>query len=321
MICRTRFLIAAPIWKQSPAQYVLFVGIILLRTALSGEEDVHHNALKRTFAGAAILIALMGAGCSQAPTPTQAPAGATAAPQATAFMSATPAPTITVDPGGDADAPATYQFSGLQLDKLDNYSAKLTLAFQGTNTSGAPASLTTTSFLNGRRNPFSQMLEMQYDAGGVNTAEIGLGEAASGQFRILITPETAYITQNINTDNEACVSVQSQEASTLVTSLTSFDDLLGTSVPVMNRVDPNEVIANLESRHYHLDTLTNTQFTSGTLDVWVDRASGVVTKLVINGNGTFPNLGTGLMNTQYELLSTLQSVDYSPPDCAPLNQP
>src|SRR3954468_20543106 len=104
--------------------------------------------MKRLFAGASLLIALSVSGCGKAPTATQAPAGATAAQaQATPFMTVTPAPTVTVDPGGDPDAPSTYQFSGLQLDKLDNYSAKLTLAFQGTNTSNAPASLTSTTLL------------------------------------------------------------------------------------------------------------------------------------------------------------------------------
>lgn len=266
------------------------------------------------------LIVLMMAACRPA-APTAVPA--TSAPDVTAAPTDIPEPTATgtLSPEGDPDAPPTYTYSGISVESFDNYGTKVTLAFMGRNPADQTASLTTEALVNGRRNPVSQLLVMNYTGSGVNTAEMGLGDQAQGQFSILVTPQQAYVTQNVNTASEACVSLPAASATPLIASLTSFDDLIGTALPEMGRVEPNEVIAGMESRHYHLDNLVNDKFSGGTVDIWVARDTGVVTRLVINGSGTFPTLGTGTLNASYELTSTQQSVDFSPPaDCAALEQ-
>lgn len=265
------------------------------------------------------LIPLLMAACRPA-NPTAAPA--TEAAQATAApTSAEPTATGTLIPEGDTDAPPTFTYTGVSVESFENYGAQVTLSFMGRNPADQTASLTTDARVNGRKSPFSQLLVMSYTAAGVNTAEMGLGEQAQGQFSILVTPEQAYVTQNVNTADEACVSLPSASATPLIASLTSFDDLIGTNLPEMTRVEPNEVVAGMESRHYRLENLVNEKFTGGTVDVWVSRETGVITRLVINGSGSFPNLGIGSLNATYELTSTQQAVDFSPPgDCAELQQ-
>jgi hypothetical protein len=206
------------------------------------------------------------------------------------------------------------------VEALDNYSAALALTFAGTGLNGGPAELQTNATLNGRRDPASQRLDMQYHANGVNPSGLGLGSEADGQFRLLIAGDTAYVTQNVGTDTEACVALPSSMAEGLIGSLVSYDGLVGTDLPELTRVEPNEVINGVESRHYHLDNLTTGEFTGGTMDVWVAREGGYVTRIVINGTGTFTGLGEGTLNATYELVATQQAVDYSPPgDCEALS--
>ena len=236
-----------------------------------------------------------------------------------------PAPTATIvptlDPAGDPDAPPTYTFAGTGADQIDTYSARLTLEFKGTNpVTSQLATLTTDTMFSSRHDPPSKLLDTTFDAVSVDTSALGLGPSPQGEFKVLLAGNTAYVTQGVGTDGEACVSTPAAQAADLFTGLSNYDDLLGTAVPPLQRVEPNELVNGLESRHYHVEGFSAGQFTSASLDVWVARNGGFATRIILTGDGTFPNLGAGHLTTTYEITSTQQTVDYSPPgDCTPLN--
>lgn len=273
--------------------------------------------MKHIKLGIVLILIVMLAGCapgSGQPTPTLF-VMPTQPPTATATI------VPTLDPAGDPDAPPTYTFADTGADQIDTYSAHLTLEFKGTNpVTSQLATLNTDTTFSSRRDPPSKLLDSTFDAVSVDTSALGLGPLPKGEFKVLLAGNTAYVTQGIGTEGEACVSTPAAQAADLFKGLSNYDDLLGTVVPPLQRVEPNELVNGLESRHYHAEGFGAGQFSSASLDVWVARKGGFATRIILTGDGTFPNLGAGHLTTTYEITSTQQTVDYTPPtDCSPLN--
>jgi hypothetical protein len=112
----------------------------------------------------------------------------------------------------------------------------------------------------------------------------------------------------------SCVTLSGDALAAPSASFMTLDSLIPPgALTGMQRVEPNEIIGGIESRHYRAENVAAGEFTSATVDVWVAREGGYVTRMEITGQGTFADMGTGEMRAAYSLVSANQPVDIIPP--------
>jgi hypothetical protein len=91
----------------------------------------------------------------------------------------------------------------------------------------------------------------------------------------------------------------------------------------MKRILPNDMINGLESRHYRAEDVAFEEFTNATVDVWLARDPAYVpwryvTKVEIDGDGTFSWFGAGSLHIVFQVDSIHQPIEFvRPASCAP----
>ncbi len=225
-------------------------------------------------------------------------------------------PTVPAE-GADPDAPPALDYAGSGVEPFESYSTSLAVEFSGASADGSAASLTLNSQHRRRdgteSGQLADYLRMQYSASGaaaligqgvVILTQLGGAEGVQGYFEA--QPEGQPRTCAMLTDP----ALDAAEASFL-----SLETLIQAgSVTGMQRVEPNELVGGIESRHYRAENVTFGEFTSATVDLWVAREGGYVTRLEISGEGAFEGFGAGTMQAVYLLESANEPVAILAPE-------
>src|SRR5574341_188979 len=230
----------------------------------SGEDKMTHRINQRLVWIALIALTLILAGCG-APPPPVPPAVPTQTPPPPGIP--TDVPTVAAQ-GEDSGAPDTLDYAGAGLDSLSSYSTTLAMEFTGTNPEGAAASLTLSAqhrYRSEGRGPFSDWQRMEFAASNVATltgsgvvslTQIGGAGGVQGFFEA-----------EAGGNPYSCVTLSGDALAAPSASFMTLDSLIPPgALTGMQRVEPNEIVGGIESRHYRAENVAAGEFTSATVD-------------------------------------------------------
>lgn len=231
---------------------------------------------------------------------------------------------------GVADEGRTFLFTGLNLDRLDTYTATFDLAFAGQR-EGVGVDLTSDGSVTHQAEPKMISVRNEISGDGLlqGTSLLGaVGQGVTVSTETITTPDAIYLLASAAGTGQ-CRSLPGglPNVSGLAERLGGGGIHVEELVKVRSGQDPvkltlvgPETINGVAADHYTALDAEIGSLTSATIDLWYVSDPGYIVQLALNGQGDIPLYGSGTIDLTYDVLSVNQPVSITlPTDCPAIN--
>lgn len=228
---------------------------------------------------------------------------------------------------GVADAGRTFLFTGLNLDRLDSYTAGFDLDFAGQR-EGVAVDLTSAGSVTHQTEPKMLSIRNEISGDGLlqGTSLPGaVGQGATVTTETITTPDAVYLMVGA-AGQQQCRSLPGglPNVSGLAERLGGGGIQIEELVKVRSGQDPvkltlvgPETVNGVATDHYTALDAEVGSLTSATIDLWYAADPGYVARLTLSGQGDVPLYGSGAIDLTYDVLSINQPVTIAVPEDCP----